>query len=448
MKYELIIIGSGPAGYVSAIRAGQLGMKTAIIEKKHIGGVCLNKGCIPSKSMMESAKLYQRVKKDASKFGVDGIDTDAITFNYSKAAKRANSIVKRLTKGIEFLLTKNNVEIIDGEAEIINKNTVSVNNRTLECDNIIIATGAKYLPVKGITEKAVEMDTFFKDKELTDEIVVFGAAPPAVEIAQMFALMDKKVTILVSGDRIMPLSDDYMRDYMTKILVRNNIRIISNVSADSITNKDGDIYVNDTKVATGLFYNMEDREAVVPKSKVAIELEDGFIKTNNQLETSVKGIYAIGDVNGKSRFAHIASAEGLFVINSLKGVKGELEFEKYPLNMYTVPECAQIGKTEQQLIAEGADYKVGEFQLTANGKALAEGANEGFVRILSEKKYGEVLGVQIVADHATDLISEASAFMQMESTVYDIAQTVHAHPTISEAFTEAGMEGLDGAIHK
>ncbi len=448
MKYELIIIGSGPAGYISAIRAGQLGIKTAIIEKSDIGGVCLNKGCIPSKAMMESAKLYQRVKKDASKFGIDGIDKDTIAFNYKKATQRANTIVKRLTKGIEFLLAKNNVEIINGEAEIIDRNTVSVNNRTLECDNIIIATGAKYLPVKGITEKAVELNSFFKDKELTDEIVVFGAAPPAVEIAQMFALMDKKVTILVSGDRIMPLSDDYMRDYMTKILVRNNIKIISNVNAESISNKDGAVYVNDTKIASGLFYNMEDREAVVPKNKVNLELKDGFIKTDNQLQTNVEGIYAIGDVNGKSRFAHIASAEGLFVVNSLKGVKGELEFEKYPLNMYTVPECAQIGKTEQQLIAEDIDYKVGEFQLTANGKALAEGANEGFIRILSDKKYGEVLGVQIVADHATDLISEASAFIQMEATVYDIAQTIHAHPTISETFTEAGMESIDGAIHK
>lgn len=448
MKYELIIIGSGPAGYVSAIRAGQLGIKTAIIEKSDIGGVCLNKGCIPSKSIMESAKLYQRILKDASKFGVDGIDKKAISFNYKKATQRANSIVRRLTKGVEFLLTKNKVEIINGEAEIIDRNTVSVNNRTLECDNIIIATGAKYLPVEGITDNLVNIDTFFKDKELTDEIVVFGSAPPAVEIAQMFALMDKKVTILITGDKIMPLSDDYMRDYMTKILVRNNINIISNVAAESIVNKDGAIYVGDEKVATGLFYNLHKREAVVPLSKVNIEVENGFIKTNDQLETSTEGIYAIGDVNGKSRFAHIASAEGLFVVNSLNGIKGELEFEKYPLNMYTVPECAQIGKTEQQLIADAVDYKVGEFQLTANGKALAEGANEGFVRILSDKKYGEVLGVQIVADHATDLISEASAFMQLESTVYDIAQTVHAHPTISEAFTEAGMEGLDGAIHK
>ncbi len=448
MKYELIIIGSGPAGYISAIRAGQLGIKTVIIEKSEIGGVCLNKGCIPSKSIMESAKLYQRVKKDAADFGIDGINKDAVSFNYKKATQRANSIVRKLTKGIEFLLTKNNVEIINGEAEIIDRNTVSVNNRTLECDNIIIATGARYLQVKGITEKVVELDSFFKDKKLTDEIVVFGAAPPAVEIAQMFALMDKKVTILLSGDRIMPLSDDYMRDYMTKILVRNNIKIISNVSAESISNKNGAIYVNDTKIAEGLFYNLEDREAVIPKNKVNLELKDGFIKTDNQLQTSVEGIYAIGDVNGKSRFAHIASAEGLFVVNSLKGVKDELEFEKYPLNMYTNPECAQIGKTEQQLIAEGINYKVGTFQLTANGKALAEGAEEGFIRILSEKKYGEVLGVQIVADHATDLISEASAFMQMESTVYDIIQTVHAHPTISEAFTEAVMKGLDDVINK
>lgn len=451
MKYELIIIGSGPAGYVAAIRAGQLGIKTAIIEKDEIGGVCLNRGCIPSKAMIESAKLYQKVKKDGAKFGLDGIDKAKLSFNYTKAIQRANSIVRRLTKGVEFLLKKNNVDIVKGEAKITSKNSISVNNRMLETDNIIIATGLNFAPFENekLQAKTVELQRFFKDKEIPENIVIFGGTPPAVEIAQMLAMIDKKVTLAISEDIIMPLSDNYMRNYMTKILQKANINIINNVNIKDIKETDDNsLVINDQKVACELIYNLEYRYAVVPEHSIDIELKDGYVKTNDKLQTNFDNIYAIGDVNGRSRFAHISSAEGIFVVNSLKGIKEELNIDKYPLNMYTHPESAQIGKTEQQIIEEGIEYKVGEFPLTANGKALAEGSNEGFVRILSDKKYGEVLGVQIVADHATDLISEASAFMQLESTVYDVAKTVHAHPTISEAFTEAGLEGLDGAIHK
>lgn len=453
MKYELIIIGSGPAGYVAAIRAGQLGIKTAIIEKSEIGGTCLNRGCIPSKAMIESAKLYQKIIHDADKFGIKGIDKSKISFNYEKAIKRADSIVRRLTKGVEFLLKKNKVEIINGEAIITGKNSVSVNNRMLECDNIIIATGTKFLPIenKQLQEKSIDANIFFKEKNIPDNIVIFGGTPPPVEIAQMLSMIGKKVTLAILEDVVMPLSDNYMRNYMTKILEKNNIKIINNVNINEIENIDNKtLKIKGEKVDCEMIYNLETRTAIVPENSLNIELENSFIKTNDKLQTNIDNIYAVGDVNGKSRFAHIASAEGIFVVNSLKGIKETLDFEKYPLNMYTHPESAQIGKTEQQIIKEGIEYRVGEFPLTANGKALAEGSNDGFVRILSDKKYGEVLGVQIVADHATDLISEASALMQLESTIYDIAKTVHAHPTISEAFTEAGLDGLDGgtAIHK
>lgn len=453
MKYELIIIGSGPAGYVAAIRAGQLGIKTAIIEKGEIGGTCLNRGCIPSKAMIESAKLYQKVLQDAEKFGIAGLDKTKIHFDYAKALKRSDSIVRRLTKGVEFLLKKNNIEIITGEAKITGKNSISVNNRMLECDNIIIATGSRFLPVNDekLKERCVDSNNFFKEKNLPENIVVLGGTPPPVEIAQMLAMIGKNVTLAILEDIVMPLSDDYMRNYMTKILEKHNIKIINHVNSDEIEIVDNKtLKIKGEEVACELIYNLENRKGIIPENDVNIEVEEGFIKTNDNLQTSVDNIYAVGDVNGKSRFAHIASAEGIFVVNSLKGIKEKLEFEKYPLNMYTHPESAQIGKTEQQLKAEGVEYKIGEFPLTANGKALAEGSNDGFVRILSDKKYGEVLGVQIVSDHATDLISEASVLMQLESTIYDLAKIVHPHPTISEAFTEAGLDGLDGgtAIHK
>jgi dihydrolipoamide dehydrogenase len=205
--------------------------------------------------------------------------------------------------------------------------------------------------------------------------------------------------------------------------------------------------INGNEIDCDIIINARDRKSNLIESEIEIEINDGFIKVDDNFETSVKGIYAVGDVNGLSMFAHIGSAQGLHVVNHLKGIDRKLDSRKLPMNMYTVPEVAQIGMTEDQIKTEGYDYKSSEFPLSANGKAQTEGATEGFVRILSDKKYGEVLGVQIIAPNATDMINEASAYMQLESTVYDIAQTVHTHPTVSEVFMEAGFEAVDKAIH-
>jgi dihydrolipoamide dehydrogenase len=232
------------------------------------------------------------------------------------------------------------------------------------------------------------------------------------------------------------------------MLKKENVRIILNAFKHNIKEENNGLVIGGEFVDYDLLVNLSTRKAIIPDSEIVLETENGFLKTNQELQTNIDSVYAIGDVNGKSRFAHISSAQGLYVINKLCGIDKKLEIEKYPLNMYTHPEIAQIGKTEQQLTEENIDIKISEFSLAANGKALAEGNNEGVIRILSEKKYGEVLGVQIIADNATDMISEAAAYMQLEATVYDVASTVHAHPTISEAFMEAGFESVDFAIHK
>jgi dihydrolipoamide dehydrogenase len=451
MKYDLIIIGSGPAGYVAAIRAGQVGLRTAIIEKESIGGMCLNWGCIPSKAVIESAKLYNRILKDASEFGIDGIDNKKVSFDFNKAAQRANKIVGKLTNGVEFLLKKNGVEIIKGEAEITSDSSVTVNNRNIEAENIIISTGT-YIPKFETKEKnlVVELKELFVDRKLPKNIVVYGGNSTALEMAQFFALIGKKVTLAVPGKRIMPLADEYLANYMIKILKRYKVNFVFDSEIKSLDKiyKDKKLTLNDQVVDCDIIVNAQDRKAVVPKSKVKIDLDNDFVSIDTNCMTSVDGIYAIGDVNGKSKFAHIASAQGLFVVNRLKGVTTELDLKKYPLNMYTVPEIAQVGDTEAELKAKGVNYKVSEFLLSSNGKAMTEGTDEGFIRILSEVKYGEVLGVQIAAANATDLIAEATAFMQVESTVYDVAKTIHAHPTISEVFMEASQEAVDKAIHK
>lgn len=449
--YDLIIIGSGPAGYVSAIRAAQLGMKTAIIEKDKIGGMCLNWGCIPSKSILESVKLYDKIKKDAAKFGIEGIDKKELSFNWDKAVKRADLNVKKLSSGIEYLLKKNQVEIISGSAKIIAKNIVSVENRHLEAKNIIIAIGSSSPSIEtNIENLVIEPKEVFKERLLPENILVYGELPVAIELSQALNLIGKKVSLVLETNSFMPLADEYLSNYMLNKLKKDKIEVIPNDKEISIKNdyKDGILKVNNQEIACDLIINARKREANSIETDIPLELENGFIKVNENLETSVEGIYAIGDVNGKSHFAHIASAQGLFVVNRLNGVKETLDLSKYPMNMYSIPEVAQIGKTEKELKQMAIDYKVSEFPLSANGKALTENSIEGFIRILSENQYGEVLGVQIIANNATDMINEASAYMQLESTIYDVAKTIHTHPTISEVFMEAGFEAVDYAIHK
>ena len=445
MKYDLIIIGSGPAGYVAAIRAGEVGLRTAIIEKENIGGMCLNWGCIPSKSIIESAKLYNKIHKQAASFGIVGIDTQNICFDFTKASDRAFKVVDKLTKGIQYLLKKNGVELIKGEAQITSASSVTVNNRNIETQNILIATGTYFPKIKTKSNDiVVELKDLYKKKKFPKNIVVYGSSSTAVETAQFFALIDKKVTLIVPDENIMPLADKYLADYMVKILKNDKIDIVFDTTItdfDKIySNKK--IVLKNKNIPCGLFINAQNRKAFLPKSIIDIEMDGDFIKTDNNCMSSIKGIYAIGDVNGKSKFAHVASAQGLFVVNKIKDIKSDFDFKKYPMNMYTVPEIAQIGSSEDQLKAQGVKYKISEFPLSANGKALTEGTDEGFIRILSEQKYGEVLGVQIAAAHATDLIAEASAFMQVESTVYDVAKTIHAHPTVSEVFMEASKKSI------
>jgi dihydrolipoamide dehydrogenase len=235
--------------------------------------------------------------------------------------------------------------------------------------------------------------------------------------------------------------------YVTKKLKTENIDLILNAYPEKFEN--GELMIGGNKLTCDLLVNCNSRKAILPESEIPLELtERGFIKTSDQFETNLKGVYAIGDVSGKSFMAHVASAQGIHVINTIKGIKSNFDGEIYPINMYTVPEIAQIGMTEQEIKDGSIDYKVSEFPLSANGKAMIEGNTEGYIRMLSDKKYGQVLGVQIVAANATDMIAEASAFMSIEGTVYDVAQTIHAHPTVSEIFMEAGFDAVDKAIHK
>lgn len=448
MDYDVLIIGAGPAGYVAAIRAGQVGLKTAIVEKQYIGGMCLNWGCIPTKAILESAKKIQKAK-DLSAFGIDGVDADKIVFNWGKVKSRSKRITRKLTAGVNFLLKKNGIDVINGTAKIGTENSVLVDDRKITAKHIIIATGSKPKPMGEAFSDApvVEMENLFEVEDFPENIVVTGNHISAVEMAQFFRLIGKNVTLVANSDYFLDGLDAFLIEYIRKQAASDKIELITDAYPEKYA--DGELIFSDKKVKCGLIVNCNSRKATIPESETPLQLtERGFIKTDDHFQTNIDGVYAVGDAGGKSFLAHMASAQGIHVINAIKGIQAHFDYSTYPINMYTAPEIAQIGLTGQQIKNEGYDYKISEFPLSANGKALIENNTEGFIRLLSDKKYGQVLGVQIVAENATDMIAEAGAYLKVEATVYDVANTIHAHPTVSEIFFEAGFDAMDKAIHK
>lgn len=445
MRYDLTIIGAGPAGYVAALRAGQLGIKTLLIDKKYIGGMCLNWGCIPTKTYLESIKVFEKIK-NAKKFGITGIDKNRIKFDWQLARKKANKVVKKLTKGVEFLLKKRGVEILIGEAKIIGKHQIEVSDRVIETDDIIIATGSKPPQTKLFPKDTIiELENFVNLADLPKKPVIFGNGPVAIELTQFLSKAGKEVLLISNEERLLPDLSKYMENFIRKIFKKDKINFITN---DKWHLDKNIIHYGDKKFSFDKVINAQRRMGIIPDRKIDIKAKNGFLETNRYLQTNYENVYAVGDINGRSYLAHAASAQGLLAVNHIKGIREAIDLQQYPINIYTLPEMAQIGKTEQELEDMSLDFKVNEFSLRANGKALAAGENEGSIRILSEKSYGEIMGVQIISANATDMISEASAIMQMEGTIFDLAKTIHAHPTVSEVFMEAGMDAVDLPLHK
>lgn len=445
MDYQVVIIGGGPAGYVAAIRAGQTGLKTLLVEKEKPGGMCLNWGCIPTKTMMETAALFKKMKK-ASEFGITGIDEKTLAVDWPLLTKRAQKISGQLIKGIEFLLKKNGVEFIQGEATIKTDHEIVVENRRITFDHLIIATGSEIVPLElpFPEEKIVEVKQMFSLEKIPEMLVVYGNNAHAMELAQFFALTGKKALLLYS-EILLPGVDPFLTGFLVRQLEKDGVILLQ---ADNHLRISGGILQNDRmEFHYDVVINAGPRKGNIPFSELALSLRDGFIETNDYFQTNYPNIYAVGDVSGKTNLAHAASAAGLAVINHIHGVKEKLDLTRIPMNIYTVPEVAQIGLTEEQCRQQGYPVKISEFPLSANAKSLIEGDREGKIRLLSEEKFGEVLGVQIIAPSATDLIAEAAAYMELEGTIYDVAKVVHAHPTVSEIYMEAGFAAIDKAIH-
>lgn len=454
-KYDIAIIGSGPGGYVAAIKAGQLGMKVAIVEKEAVGGVCLNWGCIPTKALLHSAKVYKQFK-NAKDYGID-VEKDAVSVNFKKMMSRKERIVKKLTGGVRHLLKKNNVDLYEGEGIVKDAHTIKIGDETIETKKTIIATGASPAvpPIKGLKEN-LEKGNVLTSKEilsvekLPEKLVIIGAGIIGTEFATIFNTLGSKVTILEKEDDMLLGVDQEIKDTFKKKLKKDGVEVLLSANVDEVK-KDGVKYTLDGKsetlkadailLSTGMRANTGALEAL------DLDLENGFIKTDEYLRTSVKDVYAIGDVNGRYLLAHVAMKEGVTAVEHIQGDAIAMDYLKVPAGIYTFPEIAQVGLTEEEAKEKDLDYKVSTFPINANGKALAEGQSTGMVKMIATKEYNEIVGVHILSDSATELISEAVLGMTIEATAADIVNAIHPHPTLTEMIHETAHGILDKPLH-
>ena len=455
-KYDVIVLGGGPGGYVAAIKAAQLGAKVALIEKDKLGGVCLNWGCIPTKSLLISAKHYKDVLRSEN-FGIIGIDKSNVKVDWSLMINRKDTVVKKLVTGISMLIKKNNIDFYNGNAKIISKNMLEINGETLEGNNLIIGTGARssFPDILGLLEafdsgKAIDSKGALQLEEIPKELIILGNNTYAIEFATLYNAIGSKVTLIHEAERILPYAEEEAAITLERQLKKDGLKIVSKANIRSITEdgviieSKGEKLINADKyiVFLGMKANTEGLENLNLKLT-----QRGFIETNEKMETNISGIYAIGDVNGKYPLAHVASAEGIVAAENIMKIESKLNYNLVPSIVYSFPELASVGLTEKEAIEIGMDYKVSKFPLSANGMAIAEGETTGFIKIVSDNQYGEIVGVHILASQATDMISKAVALMQIEATVYDLAKTIHPHPTLSEALVEAAYSAIDRPIH-
>ncbi len=455
--YDIIFIGSGPGGYVAAIRAAQLGMNVAVVEKAEVGGVCLNYGCIPTKALLKSAEILTNVK-EAKKFG---INVSEFSPDFGKIIKRSRTVASQVSKGVDFLFKKNNVTLIKGEAKIISKNTVLVNNsEKIEGKNIVIATGAraKELPnLKIDGEKIIGYRQALTMQKLPESMLVVGSGAIGTELAFFYATMGTKVTIVELLPNIVPIADKDVSAELLQALKRKKIKVFTNSLVESVdTNGDKCI----ARVKTG--DNVTDIEAEVVLSSVGIspntenlwdndlniETEKGFIKVDEFYRTNIEGIYAIGDVIPTPALAHVASAEGIICVEKIAGLDVEpLNYNFIPSAIFTTPEVGMAGITQQQAEAEGKKIKIGKFPMSALGKATAIGDRTGFAKLIFDAETDKLLGAHIVGHSASDMITELVVAMKFNVNGKQLLKTVHPHPTISEAIMEAAANAHDEAIH-
>ena len=462
-EYDVVVIGAGPGGYVAAIRSAQLGLKTAIVEKRFMGGVCLNIGCIPSKALIKNAEVAHTLRERGKEFG---FSFENLELDYKTAYKRSRSVSQRLVRGVGFLMKKNEIDVHMGTAKLTAKDTVEVTpeegeKETLKAKNIIIATGSRPFTIPGVEldgEKVVDYEDAIMREELPKSVAIIGGGAIGVEFATIWNGYGVDVTIIEMLDHLLPLEDDEVATELEKAYKKRDIKVMTKSKVKGVEATDAGTKVTVeteegeevveadlTLVAIGFRPNSED----LGLEDIGVKLSDrGNIEIDERMATNVKGIYAIGDVTGKLLLAHVAQAMGVVAAENIAGVETvTLDYKMMPRATYSYPQTASFGYTEEEAKEQGYDVAVGKFPFQPNGKALGLGDYQGFVKIVSDSKYGEILGAQLVGPEVSELLPELTLAQRFELTTHEIGRNVHAHPTLTEAIMEAAEQAMGKAIH-
>jgi len=465
--YDVAIIGSGPAGYTAAIRAGQYGLKTALIEKDgFLGGTCLHVGCIPTKALLFNAEIWDHLK-DAKEFGIEGVDSRKL--NWAAIQERKSKIVTKHAKGLEFLMRKNKVETIKGYGKLTGQRQNGIltielatdgKSSSIKAKNIILATGSEARMIPGLTPDSQILTNIeiLGLKEIPKSLVIVGAGAVGVEFASVFRSFDTEVTILEMLPRLVPVEDEDVSKELARVYRKRGINFHTGAKVEKVEKTKSGIAV--TFTVDGKPQKIEAEKILIavgrkPRTdnvgleKTHIKPDRGFIKTDSWMETAEPGVYAIGDiVLGTPQLAHVGAMEGIVAVTKIAGKKGKpINPEHIPNATYCHPEIGSVGLTEAKAEEAGYNVKVGKFPFTANSRASIVGQHEGFIKIVSDADYGEILGVHIIGPQATELIAEAVAAMELEATVEDLIWTIHAHPTLAEAMLDASNSVYGMAIN-
>jgi len=465
--YDVAIIGSGPAGYTAAIRAGQYGLKTALIEKDpYLGGTCLHVGCIPTKALLFNAELWDHLK-DASEFGIEGVTSRKL--NWDAVLDRKGKIVSKHAKGLEFLMRKNKVETLKGFGKLTGPaqngiHTVELKDGSkttqVKTKNVILATGSEARMISGLQsdDRVLTNIEILKLGKVPKSLVVVGAGAVGVEFASIFRSFDCEVTILEMLPRMVPLEDEEVSKELARVYRKRGITTHTGAKVEK---------VEKSKTGVAVTFSVQGKQQKIEAEKILIAIgrkpltdnvglektkiqsERGFVKTNEWMQTAEPGVYAIGDiVLGTPQLAHVGAMEGIVAVSKIAGKQGKpINLLRIPNVTYCHPEIGSVGLTEAKAREQGYDVKVGKFPFTANSRASIVGEHEGFIKIVSEKEYGEILGVHIIGPQATELIAEAVTAMELEATVEDLMWTIHAHPTLAEAMLDASNSVYGLAIN-
>ena len=461
MDFDVLVIGSGPGGYVAAIRASQLGKKVGLVEAAELGGVCLNWGCIPTKALLRSAEVHEMIKNADSY----GLKVDKHSIDFPGVVKRSRGVADRMSKGVTFLMKKNKIETILGFGKLLDKNTVEVKlnegkTRKVTATHILIATGARARQIPGLEtdgDRVMAYREAMNMKKLPKSIAIIGSGAIGVEFAYFFRAMGSEVTVIEMLPNIVPNEDEEVSKELEKSFKKQGMKIMTGARVSSLKRNKTNVKLSVSQgdkteevtaeyclVAVGVQPNSEN----IGLEKVGVTLDKGWIKVNENYQTNIPNVYAIGDIVGAPALAHVASKEGMLAVEHMAGHKiVPLDYKNIPGCTYCHPQVASVGYTEKQAREAGYSIKVGKFPVRVNGKAVGMGESEGFIKIIFDEKYGELLGCHFIGPEATELITEVTFAKSVESTYMEILHTVHPHPTLGEMVAEATHVAIGEPLH-